>query len=250
MDDPLITDGPATTEKRAPPAPARRWLIPLLLVLAALGGYAIWHQRQTKQEEYQTSLGLARVLSATFEKQAKLHVGEVTGALDVTTVDPGMFKFLRSAQKVTLPYSVGYQLDVSGLDAGDYRYDARRRVLRVTIPDVAPTLPNIDETRRRTLSTAGMFVTREAFDNLNRRAAVLATRTATAEARKPVHLDAARANARRAVASLLEAPLDVAGLGNVTVEVAFPFDGERAGEHWDVGPSIAEVLAGRQAPQR
>ncbi len=219
-----------------------------VLILALVAALLFYRREQARQEEYQTSLGLARVLSATFEKQSKLNVGEVTGALDVTTVDPGMFKFLRSAQKVTLPYSVGYQLDLSSLDTDDYRWDAERRRLRVTIPDVVATTPNIDETRRRTLSTAGMFVTREAFDNLNRRAAMLATRAANSEAKKPVHLNAARKNARAAVAKLIETPLSVAGLGDVEVEVAFPFDGADAVEQWDVGPSIAEVLAERDAP--
>jgi len=158
-----------------------------------------------------------------------------------------MFKFLRSSQKVTLPYSVGYQLDLSGLDASDYRWDAKNRTLRVTIPDVVTTKPNIDETQRRTLGTAGVFVTREAFDNLNRRAAVLATRTANAEAKKPEHLNAARANAKAAVGQLLEAPLSVAGLGDVRVQVAFPFEGAQADEQWDVSPSIAEVLAEHDA---
>ena len=126
---------------------------------------------------------------------------------------------------------------------------AERRILRVTIPDVVPTTPNIDETRRKTLATDGMFVTREAFDNLNRRAATLATRAAAAEARKPIHLNAARANARKSVAKLLETPLSVAGLGDVTVDVAFPFDGVARSEQWDVSPSIAEVLARRTADQ-
>ncbi len=236
-------------DDRVKPVFNTRLIIAIVLVMAALVGLYLYQREQQRQEEYQTSLGLARVLSATFEKQAKLNVGEVKGGLDITTVDPGKFKFLRSAQKVTLPYSVSYQLDVSDLDSGDYRWDAERRVLRVTIPDVVPTMPNIDETRRRTLATSGVFVTREAFDNLNRRAAVLATRTANAEAKKPVHLNAARANARTAVAKLLETPLEVAGLGDVRVEIAFPFDGARAGEQWDVSPSIAEVLAEHRARQ-
>lgn len=234
-------------DDRVKPDLNRRLLIVIAVVLVALGAYYLYQREQQKQEEYQTSLGLARVLSATFEKQAKLNVGEVAGALDITTVDPGMFRALRSAQKVTLPYSVSYQLDLSGLDSKDYRWDAERRTLRVAIPDVVPTKPNIDETRRRTLATAGLFVTREAYDNLNRRAATLATNAANTEAKKPVHLNAARANARAAVARLLETPLDVAGLGDVRVEVAFPFDGVRAGEQWDVSPSIAEVLAKHQA---
>ncbi len=230
-------------DDRVKPVVNRRWMVAVLLVLGVVAGLLLYQREQRKKDEYQTSLGLARVLSATFEKQSKLNVGEVKGGLDVTTVDPGTFKFLRSSQKVTLPYSVGYQLDLSELDASDYRWDAERRTLRVTIPDVVPTKPNIDETQRRTLATAGVFVTREAFDNLNRRAAVLAARTANAEAKKPEHLNAARANAKAAVAGLLEAPLSVAGLGDVEVEVAFPFDGVRPNEQWDVSPSIAEVLA-------
>ncbi len=235
-------------DDRVTPEPKRnRWLIAAIVALLAAAAFYAFLRHRAQQEEYQTSLGLARVLSATFEKQSNLTVGQVNGALDITTVDPGMVRFLRSAQKVTLPYAVDYQLDLSGLDTADYRWDAKRRTLRVAIPDVVATTPNIDETRRRTLATAGIFVTREAFDNLNRRAAVLATRTANAEANKPLHLNAARANARKAVANLLEAPLSVAGLGDVTVEVAFPFDGVRTGEHWDVSPSIAEVLAEHQA---
>ena len=225
----------------------RQLLIALAIALLVLLGWFGWQRHREQQDEYQTSLGLARVLSATFEARDKLEVGRVDGALDVTTVDPGLFRFLRSAQKATLPYSVAYQLDLSQLDTEDYRWDAEKRTLRVTIPDVVPTVPNIDETKRKTLATDGMFVTREAFDNLNRRAALLATRAAAAEAKKPEHLNAARANARKAVANLLQTPLSVAGLGDVKVEVAFPFDAVRSSEHWDVGPSIAEVLARKQA---
>lgn len=227
----------------------RRLIGGVLVAMLLLFGYLYWQRRAAIQEEYQTSLGLARVLSATFQATDRLEVGRVDGALDVTTVDPGMFRFLRSAQKATLPYSVTYQLDLSQLNTDDYRWDAKNRILRVTIPDVAPTSPNIDETKRRTLATDGMFVTREAYDNLNRRAALLATRAAATEAKKPVHLDAARANAKKSVARLLETPLSVAGLGDVTVEVAFPFDGARTSEQWDVSPSIAEVLARHKASQ-
>ena len=229
------------------PRDDRNLLTGLILAVLLLLGWFGWQQHRQRQDEYQTSLGLARVLSATFQARDKLEVGRVDGALDVTTVDPGLFRFLRSAQKATLPYSVAYQLDLAQLDTNDYRWDAKQRVLRVTIPDVVPTAPNIDETRRATLATDGMFITREAYDNLNRRAAVLATRAASAEAHKPEHLNAARANARKAVANLLQAPLSVAGLGDVKVEVAFPFDAVRSSEHWDVGPSIAEVLARKQA---
>ena len=204
------------TQQLARPPLDRRLVAGVLIAILLVFGYLFWQRRAAQQEEYQTSLGLARVLSATFQATDRLEVGRVDGALDVTTVDPGLFRFLRSAQKATLPYSVTYQLDLSKLDTNDYRWDADKRILRVTIPDVAPTAPNIDETKRQTLATDGMFVTREAFDNLNRRAATLATRAAAAEARKPIHLNAARANARKSVASVLRLVSSMLGVVGTT----------------------------------
>ena len=84
----------------------RRLIIGVVVAVILLAALFAYQRHRAQQEEYQTSLGLARVLSATFEKQDKLTVGEVRGALDVTTVDPGLVRFLRSAQKVSLPYSV------------------------------------------------------------------------------------------------------------------------------------------------
>ena len=94
----------------------RRLIIGMVVAALLVLGFLYWQRRAAQQEEYQTSLGLARVLSATFEATDKLEVGRVDGALDVTTVDPGLFRFLRSAQKATLPYSVAYQLDLGDLD--------------------------------------------------------------------------------------------------------------------------------------
>jgi hypothetical protein len=74
----------------------------------------------------------------------------------------------------------------------------------------------------------------------------MANGAAVREAQKPEHLAKARDNARAAIASMLETPLDVAGLGDVKVVVRFPEDGVRDGERWDVSPSIEEVLARRR----
>ena len=112
-------------------------------------------------------------------------------------------------------------------------------------PDVTIGRPNIDEARRSTLATQGLFVTRGAADNLSRRAAQQANAAAVSEAAKPANIDKARDNARRAVAAMLETPLEVAGMGEVKVVVRLPQDSPPDREQWDVGPSIAEVLAER-----
>ncbi|MDQ3077549.1 MAG: DUF4230 domain-containing protein [Pseudomonadota bacterium] len=223
-------------------------LVLMALAIALVAGF-LWNRDQQRQreEELAQAQGLARVLSATFEKQSALRVGEVGGALDVTSVDPGRFDFLRSAQKVKLPYTIGYTVDLSGLGPDQYRWDAESRTLVVEAPNVVVGDPNIDESQRRTLATQGVFVSRRAADNLSRRAASLANRAAVAEANKPIHINRARENAREVIANMLQTPLQVAGIDNVNVVVRFPQDGVRATERWDVSPSIAEVLNRKEA---
>lgn len=219
----------------------------LALVIALVVGF-LWNRDQQRQreEELAQAQGLVRVLSATFEKQNALKVGEVGGALDVTSIDPGRFDFLRSAQKVKLPYSIDYTVDLSGLGPDQYRWDRESRTLVVEAPNVVVGRPNIDESQRQTLATQGVFVSRRAADNLSRRAASQANRAAVAEANKPIHINRARENAREVIASMLRTPLEVAGIDNVNVVVRFPQDGVRSTERWDVSPSIAEVLAERR----
>lgn len=231
--------------------PSRRFPIALvvtLLIAAVLIGGFLWSREQQRQreEELAQAQSLVRVLSATFEKQSALKVGEVDGALDVTSIDPGTFDFLRSAQKVTLPYSIDYTVDLSDMTPDQYRWDKESRTLVVEAPNVQVGTPNIDEARRRTIATQGIFVSRRAADNLSRRAAVQANRAAMAEANKPEHFNRARENAREVIAGMLRTPMEVAGLGPVNVVVRFPQDGVRNNERWDVSPSIADVLEQRQ----
>ena len=217
----------------------------IALALVALFGWKREQQRQ-REEELAQAQGLVRVLSATFAKQNALKVGEVTGALDVTSIDPGRFDFLRSAQKVKLPYSVDYTVDLSRMTAAQYRWDQGSRTLVVEAPNVIAGRPNIDETQRQTLATQGVFVSRRAADNLSRRAAVQANQAAIAEAGRPLHINRARENARAVIANMLKTPLQVSGIGDVNVIVRFPQDGIARTERWDVSPSIAEVLANRK----
>jgi hypothetical protein len=233
---------PLTSPRKAPNP---LWLLVAVVVLVA--GYFLWSRDQQRKhaEELAQAQGLVRVLSATFERQNALKVGEVAGAFDVTSIDPGPLPILRSAQKVKLPFSIAYSVDLSGMSADRYRWDKDSRTLVVEAPDVTIGRPNLDEARRRTLATQGLFVTRGAADNLSRRAAQQANAAAVKEAGKPANIEKARANARRAVAAMLETPLEVAGLGEVKVVVRLPGDRPANPETWDVGPSIAEVLANR-----
>jgi hypothetical protein len=227
----------------------RHW--PLLLVaLAVLGGLGWWlnHRAEERrvEEELAQAQGIVRVLSATFSNKAALKVGEINGTLDVTVVDPGAVPLLRSSQKATLPYSVGYTLDLSGIGADDYRWEPKARTLTIRVPLVSAEPPNIDETRRAVAGTQGIFVTRGASTNLARRASQLAAAEAGRIAAEPANLVKAQENAATVVAGLARAPLDAAGLGPITVRVVTPASGVRDGERWDVSRSIEQVLRERR----
>ena len=228
----------------------RRYWPLLLFALMAIGGAIWWNAKRAKErrveEELAQAQGIVRVLSATFSNKAALKVGEVRGTLDVTTVDPGAVPFLRSSQKATIPYSVGYTLDLSGVGADDYRWDPASRSLTIRVPTVTPEPPNVDEANRSVAGTSGLFVTRGASANLARRASQLATAKAGEVAAEPANLAAAQKNAEKVVADLARAPLDAAGLGPITVRVVTPAAGVQDGERWDVSRSIEQVLADRQ----
>jgi type II secretory pathway pseudopilin PulG len=219
----------------------------LLLALLAYNWFQQREAERERQEQLAQAQGIARVLSATFSEQNRLQVGEVRGALDVTSVDPGLFEALRSTQRATLPYSVQYTMDLSGLDLDDFRWDANSRTLTVVAPDVAPGEPNIDESRREVQRTSGLFVTRQASENLSRRAAGLATTAAASRARRPEEMQKARENGRQALEGLIELPLAAANINNVDVVVRYAHEGRRSNERWDVSPSIADVLRNAEA---
>jgi hypothetical protein len=227
----------------------RYWPL-LLITLLVLGGLGWWlsHRAEERrvEEELAQAQGIVRVLSGTFSNKAALKVGEINGTLDVTVVDPGAVPLLRSSQNATIPYSVGYTLDLSTMGADDYRWEPERRTLTIRVPVVSPEPPNIDEANRAVCGTSGLFVTRGASTNLARRASQLATAKAGEVAAEPANLARAQANAEKVVADLARTPLDAAGLGPVTVRVITPAAGVRDGERWDVSRSIEQVLADRQ----
>jgi hypothetical protein len=227
----------------------RYW--PLLLIAVLLAGGIFWWRAERAEErrieeELAQAQGIVRVLSATFSNKAALKVGEINGTLDVTVVDPGAVPLLRSSQKATVPYSVGYTLDLTALGADDYRWEPGARTLTIRVPLVSAEPPNIDEANRAVAGTSGLFVTRGASTNLARRASQLATAKAGQVAAEPANLAKAQANAEKVVADMARTPLEAAGLGPVTVRVVTPVSGVRDGERWDVSRSIEQVLAERR----
>jgi hypothetical protein len=91
----------------------------VVFVLVAWVATCQWRasEERRRDEEIATAEGLAQVVSSTFAGRTDLKVSNVSGTIDVTSVNHGTI--FNSKMKATLPYSVDYFVDLSGLAADE-----------------------------------------------------------------------------------------------------------------------------------
>lgn len=220
----------------------------LMVAIVAVGviAYKTYVQRYTvsTREDLtaeKDSSVVAGVVAATLFKAGDLRVSRLSGIVQGVGRDVRGFGMLQSQRVVKAPFEVGYFVDLSKLDAADFRYDGKTRTLLVRAPGIRVARPDIDESRTTLDNTDGLFVTRAAMTAMQRQVASSAMRVATAEARKPANLALAKQRAREAIARLFAAPLHAAGI-DATVAVRFADDAVKNDEQWDLSRSLEEVL--------
>ena len=119
-----------------------------------------------------------------------------------------------------VPATVEYRLDLSAMDRGDFAWDEAGETLDVVLPALEVSTPNINEGEAR-FFTDGVWVSREASASLGRSNSQVAERRAREFASNAEIMGLARGAARDAVRQNLTIPLQVAGYGDVTVNVRF-----------------------------
>ena len=200
--------------------------VPWLIVIALLAAVAFLTYRAFFYQEEGDPVGSAML---AFEKQNSLTVFssrfEVVAESEDTRGVMGV-PVLRSRQATIVPASVEYRLDLSGMERGDFVWDEAGDRLTVTLPQIQTSRPNIDEGAARVF-TEGAYITRDAAQDLARNNSQQAERKASAFAKNPEILALARQAAREAVRQNLTIPLQVAGYGDVSVDVRF--EGENTG---------------------
>ncbi|MCI4588501.1 DUF4230 domain-containing protein [Sphingobium sp. BYY-5] len=230
----------------------RRHAGPIALALLVLGvGAAMLVGWQRYNRDYIVSMeddgsAVTKIIAEKISGASALRVSQLNGTIQSTAQDVRGFGWLKSDQVVKMPYSVDYFVDLSGLTAADLEWNAQTRTLIVNAPDVRPGKPNVDESRRTLVRTNGVFVTREAGEELSRRTSAHAQARAEASARSPERMAQARDYGRAALGKLMAAPLGAMGYGDARVLVTFP--PERKDDHrerWDVTTPINEVLANK-----
>ncbi len=215
--------------------------IVLLAVMAGVG-YRLYERYvadYTVQREDDGRI-LTRVIDARLAASADLRVSRLSGTIQAVSSDQRMGGLLSSSLVFKAPFEVGYFVDLAKLDRGDFFWDEKGKTLLVTVPDVRPEAPNIDETKTTVDRTTGIFVTRDAMAALRKRASLNAQRVAGEEAVKPARLAVARANGRKAITELFARPLRIAGL-DMKVQVRFAGEPNLDAEQMDRSRSLAEI---------
>jgi len=219
MDDPQLTRDTATLAP--PPRPAqnlaRASALPWMLLLVAVAALAwVLFKPEKLGDPLATSL-------VAFEKQNRLTVFSAQLAPVVASDDSRVFGLVNSKQVAVIPARVDYTLDLSTMTRDRLAWNQEAKTLSVLLPPLRVTRPNLDESRAQYLRE-GVFITREAQDKLNRNTTRLAEQQATTQAANPVLMSLARSAAKDAIRQNLAIPLQVAGYGDVKVNVRF--DGE------------------------
>ncbi len=196
------------------------WL--LFIAMLALAAWLAW--RAFGPEDYGDPLATSLV---AFEKQNKLTVFSAQLSPVVASEDSRLFGAIRSRQVAVIPTRIDYTLDLSQMDRNRLKWDEGTGTLDVQLPPLAVGKPNLDEGRAQYLRE-GIWISRDAQDKLTRSNTRLAEQQAVEQAANPVLMGLARTAAKDAIRQNLAIPLEVAGFGDVTVNVRF--DGEDAAQ--------------------
>ena len=192
------------------------WL--LFILMLAVSAWLAW--RVFGPQDYGDPLATSLV---AFERQNRLTVFSAQLSPVVASEDSRVFGLVNSRQVAVIPARVDYSLDLSRMDRSRLRWDEATKTLDVQLPPLQVGRPNLDEGRAQYLRE-GVWISREAQDELTRDNTRLAEQQAQEQAANPVLMGLARSAARDAIRQNLAIPLEVAGFGDVTVNVRF--DGE------------------------
>ena len=227
MDDGRVTrDKPDADSLRPSPEPAGKrslarvqavpWL--LFIIMLAVSAWLAW--RAFGPEDHGDPLSTSLV---AFEKQNRLTVFSAQLSPVVSSEDSRFFGTVRSRQIAVIPARVDYTLDLSLMGPNRLSWNEETETLDVQLPPLSVGRPNLDEGRAQYLRE-GIWISRDAQDSLTRDNTRLAEQQAMEQAASPVLTGLARSAAKDAIRQNLAIPLQVAGYGDVTVNVRF--DGE------------------------
>ncbi len=214
-----------------------RLLIALgLLALLLLGG--IW------LVERATAPNIDSVASASLKGMREQNRLTSFAANYSAVVTSEQKRFGLTARKTLIMQGlVRYEVDLSKLASNDVRWDAQTNTLRVRIPDIEVSRPQIDLATMQEYGEGGILIAltdaERTLDKANRAKGEAAL---IEQAKGPVPMRLARDATRRAIAQNFAVPLKAAG---ITAKVEAKYGDELVGKvdtRWDLSTPLEEVI--------
>jgi hypothetical protein len=169
-------------------------------------------------------------------------VAFVARYVSVTSSKTSRFGF-SSERTLILPGDVRYELDLSKLEQDDVSWDGSTHTLRIQLPEIEISGPDVDLNAAREYGEGGVLSvltnSDEQLDQSNRAAAVADLRK-QAQAEVPMRL--ARQAARAAIERSFGMPLLAAGFKDVKVIARFPTDGTDEASYLDLSTPYEEAI--------
>ena len=209
-----------TVERETSVKKPRPQFLPWFLVILLIAAIAWIGWRTYGPNRMGDPIGTTLV---SFEKQNRLVVFTAEFAPVVASKDSRFFGALQSRQVAVIPARVDYSVDLSKVDRSRLSWNAETKTMDVRLPALQLSKPNLDEARAKYMRE-GIWITRDAEDDLSRNNTQIAEREALESARSPALMELASTSARSAVQQNIAVPLAAAGYRNITVNVSF--DGE------------------------
>ncbi len=153
---------------------------------------------------------------------------------------------LAAERTLIMPGTVRYELDLARLGRRDLAWDAATRTLRVTLPPLQLSRPQVDVARMRQYGPNSLLTRlTSAEERLEAANLQAGQRELIRQARQPLPTRLARDAAKQAVARSFALPLQAAGV-DARVEARFADEPVRDPSVLDRSRSIEEVLAERR----
>jgi hypothetical protein len=212
-------------------------LVPLA-VIALLVVAFIWAITRS------TAPGVESVASASLKGMREQNRLTAFAANYSAVVTSKQERFGLTAKKTLIMQGlVRYEVDLSKLAANDVRWDKNTNTLRIRIPDIEPSAPQIDLKSIQEYGGDGILTAltnaEDALDEANRAKGLAEL---TKQAQGPVPMRLARDAARRAVMQNFTVPLKAAGI-NAKVDAKYGDEMVRKSNvEWDLSTPLEEIM--------
>ena len=209
-------------------APPLKVLLVTHLAAAAVG----WHvaPREMMDEKIRQSgvfsTTTEHVLSATvlsLRAEARIRCFSYRGEAQVS-VERSAYGLLHGKQSLTVPASVGYYVDLSGLTLDRVRYDPRAKLVTVSLPPLKLGDIAFEPDFAQATETGLLTYSQTTVDELSRAAYGTARVAFIKQAQGATLVEAAQQHAKEDVEAAFAIPLRIVGMSEVRVVAVFADD--------------------------